>query len=109
LSTLADLATTHAQLPLAARTRRQPATPTSFGAVLAAWGMPLIAQLETLALIRPRLLRVSLAGAAGNSSALGEQAAEQRAALAAELEIADSELPWHSDRSTLAWLNLLPC
>ncbi|MCP4335807.1 MAG: adenylosuccinate lyase family protein [Gammaproteobacteria bacterium] len=102
LSTLADLATTHAQLPLTARTRRQPATPTSFGAVIAAWGMPLIGQLETLAQIRPRLLRVSLAGAAGNSSALGENAVEQRAALAAELEIADSELPWHSDRSTLA-------
>jgi 3-carboxy-cis,cis-muconate cycloisomerase len=101
LSAFADLAVTHAQLPLAARTRRQPATPTGFGAVLAAWGAPLLGQLETLALIRPRLLRVSLAGAAGNSSALGESAAEQRATLAAELEIGDSELPWHSDRSVL--------
>ena len=101
LSAFADLAVTHAQLPLAARTRRQPATPTGFGAVLAAWGAPLLGQLETLALIRPRLLRVSLAGAAGNSSALGERAAEQRATLAAELEIGDSELPWHSDRSAL--------
>jgi 3-carboxy-cis,cis-muconate cycloisomerase len=101
LSALADLAVAHAQLPLAARTRRQPATPTSFGAVLAAWGAPLLGQLEALVRIRPRLLRVSLAGAAGNSSALGENADEQRAALAAELEIGDSELPWHSDRSAL--------
>jgi len=101
LSALADLAVTHAELPLAARTRRQPATPTSFGAVLAAWGAPLLAQLEALAQIRLRLLKVSLAGAAGNSNALGEKAAEQRATLAAELEIGDSELPWHSDRSAL--------
>ena len=102
LSVLADLALTYAELPLAARTRRQPATPTSFGAVLAAWGSPLLGQLEALAQVGPRLLRVSLAGAAGNSSALGEKAAAQRAALAAELEIADCELPWHSDRSALA-------
>jgi 3-carboxy-cis,cis-muconate cycloisomerase len=102
LNALADLAERHAELPLAARTRRQPATPTGFGAVIAAWGMPLIGQLETLIQIRPRLQRVSLAGASGNSSALGERAAEQRAALASELDLADSELPWHSDRSMLA-------
>jgi len=102
LAALADLADMYAELPLAARTRRQPATPTSFGAVVAAWGAPLLSQLEVLAQLEPRLLKVSLAGAAGNSSALGEKAAEQRAALAVELEIADSELPWHSDRSALA-------
>jgi 3-carboxy-cis,cis-muconate cycloisomerase len=102
LSMLADLAAIHAELPLAAHTRRQPATPTSFGAVLASWGAPLLAQLDALAKLRPRLLRVSLDGAAGNSSALGEKAVEQRAGLAAELEIGDAELPWHSDRSALA-------
>jgi 3-carboxy-cis,cis-muconate cycloisomerase len=102
LAALADLADTHAELPLAARTRRQPATPTSFGAVVAAWGAPLLSQLEALAQLKPRLLKVSLAGAAGNSTALGSKAVEQRATLAVELEIADSELPWHSDRSALA-------
>jgi len=102
LSALADIAAEHAELPLAARTRRQPATPTSFGAVVAAWGAPLLNHLEALAQLHPRLLRVSLAGAAGNSSALGATAAEQRAALAAALGLADSVLPWHSDRSTLA-------
>jgi 3-carboxy-cis,cis-muconate cycloisomerase len=102
LAALADLAELHAELPLAGRTRRRPATPTSFGGVVAAWGAPLLGQLEALTQLRPRLLRVSLAGAAGNSSALGENASRQRAALAAELAIADSELPWHSDRSTLA-------
>jgi len=102
LSALADLAATHAELPQAAHTRRQVATPTSFGAIVAAWGAPLLGQLEALAQLRPRLLRVSLAGAAGNSSALGDKSAEQRARLAVELEIGDAELPWHSDRSALA-------
>jgi 3-carboxy-cis,cis-muconate cycloisomerase len=102
LAALADLAATHAELPLVARTRRRPATPTSFGAVLATWGAPLLGQLEALAQLKPRLLKVSLGGASGNSSALGENAAEQRSALANELEVADSELPWHSDRTALA-------
>ena len=102
LTALADLAATHADLPIVARTRRRPATPTSFGAVLASWGAPLLGQLEALAQLKPRLLKVSLGGASGNSSALGENAAEQRSALASELEIADSDLPWHSDRTALA-------
>jgi len=102
LSALADVATEHAGLPLVARTRGQPATPTSFGAVVATWGVPLLTHLEVLAQLKPRLLRVSLAGAAGNSSALGATAAEQRAALASVLGLADSVVPWHSDRSALA-------
>ncbi|UCH40765.1 MAG: adenylosuccinate lyase family protein, partial [Gammaproteobacteria bacterium] len=102
LQALARQAETHAELPLAARTRAQIATPTSFGAVIAAWGAPLLSQLEALARLRPRLLRVSLAGASGNSAALGERAAELRGALAAALGLVDSEQPWHSDRTALA-------
>ena len=101
LQALARLAEAHAQLPLAARTRTQVATPTSFGAVVASWGTPLFSHLEVLAQIKPRLLRVSLAGAAGNSSALGEQASDLRASLARELELGDSEFCWHNDRSAL--------
>lgn len=102
LGALADLADAHAELPLAARTRRQPATPTSFGAVAAAWGTPLLAAHESLEDLRPRLLRVSLYGAAGNSAALGPKAPELRAAVAAELNLAADDTCWHSDRSALA-------
>ncbi len=102
LGTLADLADAQAELPMAARTRRQPATPTSFGAVVAAWGAPLLASIESLEQLRPRLLRVSLYGAAGNSAALGSRASELRAALAAELKLAADDACWHSDRSALA-------
>lgn len=102
LEALATLAQEHDRLPLAARTRGQIAIPTSFGAVVAAWGNPLLTHLEVLAQLRPRLLRVSLAGAAGNSTVLADRAADVRCALAAELGLADAETPWHSDRSALA-------
>lgn len=101
LQSLALQADAHAELPLAARTRGQPATPTSFGAVVAGWGTPLLSHLEVLAQIKPRLLRVSLSGAGGNANALGEGAAELRASLARQLKLADSEFCWHSDRSAL--------
>jgi len=102
LQALADLAEAHAGLPLAARTRRMPATPTSFGAVAAAWGETLLGEHEALAQLRPRLLRASLAGAAGNSAALGPRAAELRAAFAAELGLDAGPGCWHTDRAPLA-------
>lgn len=102
LSALATLAADHAELPIAGRTRRQVAIPTSFGALVAAWGVPLLDHLEVLEQIRPRLLKVSLAGAVGNSAALGEDAVRIRSALATELELADSDFAWHSDRAPLA-------
>ncbi len=108
LGALADLADAHAELPMAARTRRRPATPTSFGAVAAAWGRPLLASIESLEQLRPRLLRVSLYGAAGNSAALGPKASELRAAVAAELDLGADDTCWHSDRTALvecaSWL-----
>jgi 3-carboxy-cis,cis-muconate cycloisomerase len=62
---LGVLAARHADLPMAARTYAQAAVPTSFGAVVAAWGGPLIRHLDRLAEMKPRLLAVSLSGAAG--------------------------------------------
>ena len=102
LQLLASQAESHAELPLAARTRTRLATPTSFGAVIAGWGVPLLGQLEALDQLKPRLLRVSLAGAAGNSTALGDRSAELRTALAVELGLEDSEFQWHNDRTGLA-------
>jgi 3-carboxy-cis,cis-muconate cycloisomerase len=102
LHALADLAETHADLPVAARTRRMPATPTSFGALAAAWGAPLLAECEALAQLRPRLRRASLAGASGNAAALGPRSGELRAAFARELGLDPGESCWHTDRSALA-------
>lgn len=102
LLALATLAEKHAELPMAARTRAQIATPTSFGAMVACWGSPLLNHLTALAKLKPGLLKVSLAGASGNSAVMGAKAAAVRTALATELGLSDSSLCWHSDRTALA-------
>ncbi len=99
LTTLADAAAEHKSLPLPARTYGQHATPTSWGAVMAEWGMPLCDALDELDALRSTSLFVSLSGAAGTGSALGPKAAETRAALAAALGLKDPGRSWHVDRT----------
>ncbi len=96
---LGVLSKTHAELPMAARTYGQHATPTSFGAVAAGWGAPLLGLLEELPGLRRSCLLVSLSGAAGTSSALGPQGAEVRAAVAKGLALSDPGCSWHTDRT----------
>jgi 3-carboxy-cis,cis-muconate cycloisomerase len=104
LAQLAALAEAHADLPMAARTYGQFATPTSFGAVAAGWGWPLLAWRDGLPALRGALLQVSLSGAAGTLSAMGDQGPQVRAGLAAALELADPGHSWHADRSGPAQL-----
>jgi 3-carboxy-cis,cis-muconate cycloisomerase len=99
VTALGDLAETHAALPMTARTYGQHATPTSFGAVAAGWGAPLADLLGELPQLRRSCLLVSLSGAAGTSSALGDQAAEVRAAVAKGLALNDPGRSWHTDRT----------
>jgi 3-carboxy-cis,cis-muconate cycloisomerase len=104
LQQMASLAETHAALPMAARTYGQIATPTSFGAVVAGWGWPLIAARDRLAALRPAVLQVSLSGAAGTLSAMGAEGPAVRAALAQALGLTDPGHSWHSDRSGIGQL-----
>ncbi|MBH0236484.1 lyase family protein [Methylobrevis albus] len=99
LARLAALAEDAAELPMTGRTYGQAATPTSFGAVVAAWGWPLLGWRDRLEPARDSLLKVSLSGAAGTLSAMGEAGPAVRAALAADLGLADPGHSWHSDRS----------
>ncbi len=101
LTSLASLAITHAELPMAARTYGQHATPTSFGAVAAAWGEPLLALLQELPALRKTCLLVSLSGAAGTAAELGPNTARLRAELADALGLEDPMRSWHSDRTPL--------
>lgn len=111
LLSLADLAEAHAETPMAGRTYGQTATPTSFGAVVASWGQPLLRHRARLAELKPRLLNVSLSGAAGTGAALGPQAPAIRAALAEALGLGDPGASWHSTRDSVAdlagWLTLV--
>ncbi|WP_103334223.1 lyase family protein [Pseudotabrizicola formosa] len=99
LGHLATLAEDGATLPMAARTYGQFATPTSFGAVVAGWGWPLLDWRTRLATLREDVLKVSLSGAAGTLSAMGDAGPQVREQLARELGLADPGHSWHSDRS----------
>ncbi|MBY6160196.1 adenylosuccinate lyase family protein [Mameliella alba] len=101
LSALARLARDHAETPMAARTYGQHATPTSFGAQVAAWGWPLVEALEALPALRAKALRVSLSGAAGTASALGPDPAALRTMMAEKLGLTDPGHSWHSDRGPI--------
>ncbi|MBZ4689354.1 MAG: adenylosuccinate lyase family protein [Cereibacter sp.] len=102
IAALGSLARDHADTPIAARTYGQAATPTSFGAVVAGWGHPLLRHRARLAALRPELLTVSLGGAAGTLSAMGEAGPAVRAALAEALDLADPGHSWHAERDRTA-------
>lgn len=101
LDALATLAEAHAHLPMPARTYGQHATPTSFGAVVAGWGNPLLGLLRELDGLRRDCLLVSLSGAAGTAGALGSEAPALRADIATALNLADPGRSWHADRTPI--------
>lgn len=101
LQTLAREAEAHALLPMVARTYAQHATPTSWGAVLAGFGAPLLDAIAGLESLRASSLWVSLSGAAGTGAALGPKASETRAGLADALGLADPRCSWHVDRTPI--------
>lgn len=98
---LGKLADRYADLPMAARSYGQIATPTSFGAVIAGWGHPLLRHRQRLAARRTELSIVSLGGAAGTLSAMGKSGPDVRAALARALDLADPGHSWHAERDRI--------
>lgn len=110
IARLAALARHHRRTLMAARTHAQQALPTTFGLKLASWALPLARHRERLAQLLPRLCVVQLGGAAGTQLALGPHALELEAALARRLGLGVAELPWHSQRDSIAelgaWLAL---
>lgn len=108
---LMDLARRHAGTPMLARTRSQAAVPTSFGLKVAGWTAPLQRHRSRLAELKPRVLSVQLGGAAGTRSVLGGAGTEVVAALARDLSLAPTTLPWHAQRDGIAelagWLSLV--
>ncbi len=93
----AGLAEAHRSTPMVARTLMQQALPTTFGLKAAGW---LAGALEARRLVldaRERLA-VQLGGAAGTLAALGDHGPAVAARMAADLGLAEPELPWHAAR-----------
>lgn len=104
IAALGRMADRHADLPMAARTYGQAAVPTSFGAVVAGWGRPLLRHGARLSAVRHDVAVVSLSGAAGTLSAMGPQGPAVRAGLAAALGLRDPGAGWHAERDGIAAL-----
>jgi 3-carboxy-cis,cis-muconate cycloisomerase len=98
---LTALARDHRDTLCLARTRTQPAVPTSFGLRAVAWLRPLVAERGRLADLRGEVLRVQFGGAAGNLSALGTDGPAVADALAHELGLARAVPAWHGERDGL--------
>jgi 3-carboxy-cis,cis-muconate cycloisomerase len=102
IAALATQADCHRATVMAGRTHLQQALPITFGLKCATWAQPLIAHVERLDQLRPRLEQVSFGGAAGTLASLGDQGIAVMEALAAELDLRAPLAPWHVCRDTLA-------
>jgi 3-carboxy-cis,cis-muconate cycloisomerase len=94
-----SLAREHRSTPMAARTLLQQAVPTTFGYVAAQWTSALRDAASSLEAAR---FPAQLGGAAGTLAAFGERGREIKARFAAELDLVDPRLPWHTNRAPVA-------
>jgi 3-carboxy-cis,cis-muconate cycloisomerase len=108
---LARMAATHRDTVMAGRTHLQHALPVTFGYKVAVWLSPLLASIDALPRVRERALRLSFGGAAGTLASLGAQGLDVSRELAAELDLAEADIPWHVARDGLneavCWLGIL--
>lgn len=101
---MAERAKTEADTVMAGRTWSRVATPTTLGAKIAVWRAGLVRSQDRLAELRPRVIRLSLAGASGTLAAMGAKGPEVARAVADELGLAHDPTPWHAARDTIAEL-----
>lgn len=101
---LAELVGRHRGTLVAGRTRTQQAVPMSLGLKIASWLEPLLRQHERLQEMKPRLLKIQLAGAVGSLAAMGPAADAVARGLAQRLELGYAP-GWHTQRDTLVELS----
>jgi 3-carboxy-cis,cis-muconate cycloisomerase len=94
----ARLAEEHRGTVMAARTLLQQAVPTTFGYKAAGW---LVGVVEARARLGALELPAQLGGAAGTLAALGNDGPEVLRLYAAELDLREPTLPWHTIRTPL--------
>src|SRR5262249_19449237 len=86
---LARLAKKHRDTPMAWRTHLQQALPVTFGYKVAVWLAALDRHSERLTQLRPRVLVVQFAGAAGTLASIGDRGFEVQRELAKELGLGE--------------------
>ncbi len=99
---LARLAETHRRTIMAGRTHLQHALPTTFGLKCAVWLQPILAHLQRLDELRPRVEVVEFGGAAGTLASLGDRGVAVLEELARELGLGAPAAPWHVARDGVA-------
>ena len=101
IAALAARASEHRDTVMAGRTHLQHALPVTFGYKCAVWLSPLLSMRQRLEDMRPRLLRLQFGGAVGTLASLGGDGLAVAEALAAELDLAAPDIPWHASRDTV--------
>lgn len=99
VETAAALAEQHRETLMSGRTLLQQAVATTFGLKCAGWALALDGAAQRLSAVA---LPVQLGGAAGTLAAYGGQGQRVVAALAEELGLTTSVLPWHTARLPVA-------
>ena len=99
---LLDLAARHRDTRMAGRTHGQPGAPTTFGLKAASWADEIHRHRERLRHGGPRWAVGQLAGAVGTLAFFGADGPRLRAALCAELGLADPGISWLTARDRIA-------
>jgi 3-carboxy-cis,cis-muconate cycloisomerase len=94
----ARLADLHRDTAMAARTLGQQATLTTFGLKAAGWLTALDFSVARLRQVLNTTIAVQFGGAAGTLGALGPHGPAVLSGLAERLELAEPDVPWHTDR-----------
>jgi 3-carboxy-cis,cis-muconate cycloisomerase len=100
----AELARRHAATPVAARTLLQPALPVTFGWKASVWVSMVARSLVALRRAADGACVLQFGGPSGTLASLGERGTAVAAALAQELQLSPSLVPWHSARDGFARL-----
>jgi 3-carboxy-cis,cis-muconate cycloisomerase len=100
--TLAGLALTYRDTPMAGRTHGQQALPITFGFKAATWLAECLRHAERLESCRPRLLVGEFGGAAGTLAGIVDNGLEVKSRLMAELGLGDPPIAWHASRDNIA-------
>ncbi|MGO1591844.1 MAG: lyase family protein [Ancrocorticia sp.] len=102
ISAVAQLAETHAETLMVARTNGQHALPTTLGMRFARWLAELRRDRERLVQMRPRTEIIQFSGAAGTYASLGDDGPRTAQVLAEQLGLTYEPLPWHAAGDIMA-------